>query len=247
MWEREISPNNIAKHLNRHKNNPDSFLGREGKYKLNHDGLICQFCGKECKNRNSLCNHERLCKENPDRQDYIKIGFNNKGHKAWNKGLTKDTDERVSRGAETFKKHVLEGKVKLRYGNLNSSSTQEVKDKISKTCLMRSAEGRWHKSLAKDMHYSYNGVDLDGTWELSYAIYLDENKILWNRCSERFPYEMDGKVHFYTPDFYLIESDIYVEIKGYQTDKDILKWSQFPKDKKLVILKYKELKELGVL
>lgn len=28
----------------------------------------CKFCGKECKNENSLRNHERLCKSNPNRQ-----------------------------------------------------------------------------------------------------------------------------------------------------------------------------------
>ena len=30
---------------------------------------ICRFCGRECKNANSLRNHERLCKENPNRQE----------------------------------------------------------------------------------------------------------------------------------------------------------------------------------
>ena len=29
---------------------------------------LCKFCGKECKNSNSLRNHERLCKSNPNRQ-----------------------------------------------------------------------------------------------------------------------------------------------------------------------------------
>lgn len=30
--------------------------------------LVCKFCNKECKNDNSLRNHERLCKANPDKQ-----------------------------------------------------------------------------------------------------------------------------------------------------------------------------------
>ena len=33
--------------------------------------LICKYCNKECKNDNSLRNHERLCKSNPDRQSTI--------------------------------------------------------------------------------------------------------------------------------------------------------------------------------
>ena len=30
--------------------------------------FICKFCEKVCKNANSLRNHERLCKQNPNRQ-----------------------------------------------------------------------------------------------------------------------------------------------------------------------------------
>ena len=36
--------------------------------------MNCQYCKKECLNPNSLRNHERLCKENPDRQ-IIKSNF----------------------------------------------------------------------------------------------------------------------------------------------------------------------------
>lgn len=35
----------------------------------------CKFCGKECKNENSLRNHERLCHSNPERQ----ISYGNHG------------------------------------------------------------------------------------------------------------------------------------------------------------------------
>ena len=62
----EISKSNYTKHIKRHKENPESFV--LPKYRLNHEGLECQFCGKICKNHNSLRNHERLCKLNPDRQ-----------------------------------------------------------------------------------------------------------------------------------------------------------------------------------
>ena len=57
---------------------------------------ICKFCGKVCKNTNSLRCHERLCKENPNRQESSWVKFNHK-RGAWNKGLTKETDERVKK------------------------------------------------------------------------------------------------------------------------------------------------------
>lgn len=78
----EITAINYTKHLRRHQNHPETFNKSNGKYKLTHDGLICQFCGKEYKNRNSLCNHERLCKDNPNRQ-ILESNFKKcKGHPA---------------------------------------------------------------------------------------------------------------------------------------------------------------------
>lgn len=39
--------------------------------------MICKYCGKECKNNNSLHNHERLCKQNPNHQESNFIKYNN--------------------------------------------------------------------------------------------------------------------------------------------------------------------------
>lgn len=52
---------------------------------------ICKFCRKICKNANSLRNHERLCKLNPERKESSWVKFNHE-RGAWNKGLTKETD-----------------------------------------------------------------------------------------------------------------------------------------------------------
>ena len=38
----------------------------------------CNYCDKECKNENSLRNHSRLCKNNPNRSLPNIIGFSNK-------------------------------------------------------------------------------------------------------------------------------------------------------------------------
>ena len=97
----EISKSNFTKHQRRHRDHPETF--KEYPFKLDHDNLECQFCGKLCKNRNSLCNHERLCKHNPNRQQSPFIAYNNSpDHVAWNKGLTKQTDERVAKQANSI-------------------------------------------------------------------------------------------------------------------------------------------------
>ena len=206
----------------------------------------CRYCGRECKNINSLKQHECRCHSNPNRISTIRIGFNNKGRPSWNKGLTKDTDKRVAKGCETYHKNSILGKHVKLFGDRNPSKRQDVRDKISKTCLNKSKNGEWHTSLAKNMHISYKGFDLHGTWELAYAQYLDSNNILWTRCKDRFEYTYNNSLHYYTPDFYLTESNTYIEIKGYPTGKDYAKWRDFPSDKKLVILKYKDLLSLGI-
>ena len=207
--------------------------------------LKCKFCNKDCKNKNSLSQHEIRCKLNLNKIDTSK-SFNNGNRPAWNKGLTKKTDKRVNKCSITYHKNHKLGLHKDTRGVNNTSARPEVKTKISNSCLDKSKIGLWHTSLAKNMHYNYKGNDLHGTWELRYAIYLDNNNIRWKRPKDRFLYNYKNKNHYYTPDFYLIDSNEYIEIKGYSNDKDYAKWKQFPKNKKLVILKYEDLLKLGV-
>lgn len=78
-----ISVSNYSKHQRRHRNHPETFIEKDT-YQLDHDGLYCKFCGKECKNKNSLIQHEIRCKKNPNRlyTNIVIEGFNNVGRAA---------------------------------------------------------------------------------------------------------------------------------------------------------------------
>ena len=201
--------------------------------------LICKFCRKECKNPNSFRNHERTCPVNEDRVYKNgmtgKIG-SNQYKKASSLGLPKQP---VS--VSTSKK--LSDAIRNRTDKWNKENGK----KISKTVNEKVADGTWHTSLARNMHIDYNGIDLHGSWELAYAKFLDANTVKWVRCSDSFLYTFAGKDRRYTPDFYLVESDEYVEIKGYKTEKDAAKWAQFPPHRKLKVLLGKDLKQLGII
>lgn len=73
--------------------------------------FICKYCGKICKNAISLRNHERFCKENPNRQISYFVKYNaectNGERTIWNKGLTKETDERVKKQGITLKERYI--------------------------------------------------------------------------------------------------------------------------------------------
>ena len=69
LCKKLISNSNINKHLISHERHPE--YHEESFWKIKHEGLTCQFCGKLCKNLNSLTNHERLCKLNPNKQETL--------------------------------------------------------------------------------------------------------------------------------------------------------------------------------
>jgi len=79
----------------------------------------------------------------------------------------------------------------------------------------------------------FDGIKFQGRWELQYYLYCKHNKIEIQRCNEWFEYEWDG-TRKYFPDFFLPKENTYVEIKGYQTDRDLAKWSQFKKPLKII-------------
>lgn len=67
----------------------------------------------------------------------------------------------------------------------------------------------------------YKNIWMDSSWETALAIRLDELKILWERDNKKyFKYiDLEGKERKYYPDFYLPDFDIYLECKGYWTEK----------------------------
>ena len=91
----------------------------------------CKYCDKECKNANSLRNHERLCKLNPNRQQTVFQTNNPQKNNPWQSGLSKDTDERLLKISDSLKKGYLEGTIKNH--QKNKSRTVEERTKISLT------------------------------------------------------------------------------------------------------------------
>lgn len=112
----------------------------------------------------------------------------------------------------------------------------------SEECVeMLNAKGGYKNSKKS----KYKGVKLDSSWELAYAKYLDENNISWTRPKQSFSYEFKGKKRRYYPDFYLVDENVYVEIKGYKTEKDEAKWRDFTEE--LRVLRREDLLEEGIL
>ena len=162
--------------------------------------FICKYCEKVCKNLNSLRNHERLCKFNPNRQLSVFITNNPNSETSWNKGKTKASDSRVATQAAA--------QSRTKKGKLGRKQSEETKAKLRQHAL-KNQLGGFH--MRRGIYYK--GIKLDSSYEVTLAENLDVNNIRWERC-KRFPYIKDDKLHYYTPDFYLTDYDVYLDPKN---------------------------------
>lgn len=179
--------------------------GQEALFELKNGAkCCCKFSGQcpEVRRKNSEKAKIRIAISN-------NLGkFCEIGHSAWNKGLTKETDERVSENSRLIKQHYKDGKKGYFNGKCHSN---ETKKKLSIFGGIKQGAGRGKKGW-------YKGYWCSSSWELAFIIYNLEHDIKFERNSLGFEYEFDGKRHKYYPDF-IMEDKTYIEVKGYKSAK----------------------------
>lgn len=159
-------------------------------------------------------------------------------------------------------------------GDENPMRRPEVREKVSQTRSQMMKDPREREKYRQgsiDAHargcyigskcgrtkwYDYahsNGTvyKVQGTWELAYIEWLDQNNVRFECHKGRIPYIDDAGIrrNFY-PDFYLIDSDEYIDVKGdFWYSRSIRKFEllreQHP-DLKLTVLRKKNLQAKGI-
>ena len=207
--------------------------------------MQCNFCNKICKNNNSLRNHERLCKDNPNRQILVSnfIKYNVKRRELNIKGSNQYT-----KAAELgLPKPIISTETRLKLSQANKRRPpMSLEDRARKSEIMRRVVKDNPESYSKNnvsgrvKGVDYKGVRLKGSWELLVAQWLDRHSINWQYETRGFEYQWQG-TRMYYPDFYLPEFDIYLEVKGYETLRDTEKWKVVPN---LVVFKQKQIQDI---
>ena len=204
--------------------------------------LYCKYCGKECKNENSLRQHEIRCKQNPNRIELDlskwkcpkeKRGIcGTKGKVALTNGIKNmylipnEADEFLKNNLNWYKGFTI-----INHGtNLGIASTPEKeverKRKISETMKKNPLAGGKRIGSGRGNQGWFKGIYCDSSWELAFLVYyLDHNKNI-KRCEDRREYIFNNEKHTYIPDF--ITDDGIIEIKGYKTQQWKSKLEQNP-------------------
>lgn len=94
----------------------------------------CSHCGKEYENRRQFIGHSSSHKRsNPNIVEHVPIK-----RKAWNKGLSKNTDERLKKSGKTFSDKIKSGEILSKPVILDENSRIKISNSMKKAHL----EGR---------------------------------------------------------------------------------------------------------
>ena len=225
---REVSKSNITRHESACTGNI------KVSYALSHEGLTCQFCGKEAKNKNSLCNHERLCKLNPNRQTSSLAAFNS-ARKAgevssWNTGLTADVDLRVKRNAESIKAY-YEDHPGAFLGKQHSEETKQLISSKVKKFLEENPDMvpylRNHSSSESYPEKYFKELFNLENINLTYHYRISTYELDFCDIDKKIDIEIDGEQHYL--DQRIIDSDKrrtkYLEDLGWTIYR--VRWSEY--------------------
>ena len=110
------------------------YCEQEAKFQLKNGRWCCREKHQQCpeiRRKNSLKNKGKILRK---KQKKCRI--------AWNKNLSKESDERLRRYGETYKRKYAEGKIKSYWKGMKLPS--EIKEKISLSMKKAHREGRAH-------------------------------------------------------------------------------------------------------
>jgi hypothetical protein len=172
----------------------------------------CPYCGTTYDNPHALGGHVVTCSENPD---------------------VEATRPRI---AEANRGNAHSDAVKERIRR----SMQEAVDANPDSYAAGNVCGRTERITVNTLDGTETTVH--GTWERGVARFLNWNEIQWTNDVTGFPYRWEGTEHPYFPDFHLPPHECYIEVKGYERDRDHAKWVAFPEP--LIVIRRAEIEAI---
>ena len=224
------------------ESNPERISVKQTKFYTEHKKTTCKICGKLFDVAN-IKKHEASCDRVKKETQY---------HVS-HEGLECIFCGKLCKNKNSLAQHELRCKENPSRKHFNALAeyvfreTNEDKElryqKSHGTLRERIASGEIsydNRVCTKYKFGTYNGYHCDSSWELAFVIYNLDHNISFTRNTERFPYEHDGVIRTYYPDF--IINNVYYEIKSYFDDRVPNKIRDFPTEKQLIIIDQDKIK-----
>lgn len=165
------------------------------------DGYKCPYCDKCFKTSKQLGGHLAHCPNHPNKK------LHDKAHKQ--KGQTYSKNLKTGKFKHKPHKHSIKTKERL-----SIVRAKQVQNEYQNNFH---AKVKWYKvKNLNDVEFSVRGM-----WELNVAKRLNELGYIWIKANS-ISY-MTDYTHHYTPDFYIPELDLYIEVKGRYPNTDRIK------------------------
>jgi hypothetical protein len=200
--------------------------------------FICDNCN--CEDDRNMNSHLKMLSENIDfDKDYCKKCWTSIRQKTDNAKLrmSKSIKEMIKRDPDWKVRNSISKKGIINIGDSNGMKNEEAKLKVSTTRkeLMKNesfrksiseatkkawkdgkfdgvsvGQSKWHTYT----HSNGSTYTVQGTWELAFIKWLDENNMDFKCHRGRLSYEHQGELHSYYPDFFVTDWNCYVDIKN---------------------------------
>lgn len=186
--------------------------GQQAKHQNKSGNWMCDTSANKCpenkkKNSKGLKESYSSGKKRDPKEIYRNLPEETKRKMNWNKGLTKHDHPSIVKYSDTLSKKMT--------GQPGKKHTKESKEKMS----LRRIEFLENNSKWCNW-YEVGGIKVQGLLEKNFAEFLLSKNLSFKR--ERLIYQDYRR---YTPDFYIPELNLYIEVKGFLFEKDKAKLS----------------------
>jgi hypothetical protein len=190
--------------------------------------LECLGCNRIFKTKNSLSSHYWLNHSESGKEHLKKVletvescHQSKIGKPSWNRGLTKETDDRIKKSADKVALKLKNGELKPSGKGRKLSPEQKERLSHARSLILATKGSGGYSSIG---WYKYKRLDgeicsLRGTWEVRVAEWLDRNSVTWTK-DVLLKYKKDDIKRTYVPDFYIPSANVVLEVKGFFSDKD---------------------------
>jgi hypothetical protein len=212
-----------------------------------------KYCNKNCKNI-----HSKELFKGKNNPAYGKTYRSKKTHPEWVESISKTMIERqINVGEKNAMKRKEVAKKMSKTRRKKVTSNEQYLQNLSKKIRELWENGRYENvNVGQCKWFDYVKNDgtvckVQGTWELKYVEYLDNNGIEFLTHKGRIEYKDDnGEYRSYYPDFFLPNENKYIDVKNdYHFELGKRKFElifEQNQDLNIIILTKKDLIQLGI-